>query len=168
MTVVSEAPSPEPHRWLVPARRPPVWTDRVEVLLWVTILALSVLTPAQDAAGVANAPFKGELASLIGEGGICVFKRVTKLQCAGCGLTRSFVQLGNGRLGAALALHPLAPLVFAWVLWRLIESTTFCATGRRLALPVSNRWRWRYYGVLGAGLLALAAWRIGGGLLGLA
>lgn len=164
----SEAASePASHAWLAPGRRRPVWTDRVEVLLWVTVLALSVLTPVRDAHGGANTPFKAQLDSLIGEGGICVFKRVTGIPCAGCGLTRAFVQLGHGELHAALAFHPLAPFVFAWVALKLIEAAIFSATGKRLKLPVSNRWRWRYYGALGGGFLGLALWRIGGGLLAL-
>lgn len=104
-----------------------------------------VLTPVVAAAvwAVARA---AELPA--GPGGtICLFRRLTEVPCPGCGLTRAFVHLARGEWLAALADHPLAPLVAlelaaGWVLWGL------ALAGR--VWPRSERW-------LGPWLLAHAA-----------
>jgi uncharacterized protein DUF2752 len=41
----------------------------------------------------------------------CPFRAVTGVDCPFCGMTRATLALGGGDLGAALALHPLAPVV---------------------------------------------------------
>src|SRR5262249_38642136 len=41
----------------------------------------------------------------------CPFRAVTGVDCPFCGMTRATLALGGGDLRAALALHPLAPLV---------------------------------------------------------
>ncbi|MDX1502074.1 MAG: DUF2752 domain-containing protein [Thermoanaerobaculia bacterium] len=53
---------------------------------------------------------------------VCLFRRATGVPCPGCGLTRAFVAMAGGELGAAVALHPLAPLLaaqlgLAWLAW---------------------------------------------------
>ena len=78
---------------------------------------------------------------------LCLFRRATGIPCAGCGLTRAFVHLARGEWLAALADHPLAPLVVlelaaGWALWGL------ALAGR--VRPRPERW-------LGPWLLAHAA-----------
>jgi len=56
------------------------------------------------------------------EHSVCFFRHLTGVPCAGCGLTRAFAALAHGDLGAAFALHPLAPLILVeaivgWLLW---------------------------------------------------
>lgn len=56
------------------------------------------------------------------EHSVCMFRRLTSTPCPGCGLTRAFAHLAKGEVGAALAMHPLAPLaaveaVLAWLWW---------------------------------------------------
>lgn len=61
--------------------------------------------------------------------GLCTFKRVTGLDCPGCGLTRSFISLGHGDLARAWAYNPAGLLLYAvvvfqipyrsWQLWRI-------------------------------------------------
>lgn len=41
----------------------------------------------------------------------CPFRTVTGIDCPFCGMTRATLALGGGDWSAALALHPLAPLV---------------------------------------------------------
>ncbi len=81
------------------------------------------------------------------EGTLCLFRRLTAVPCPGCGLTRAFVHLARGEWLAALADHPLAPLVAlelaaGWALWGL------ALAGRLRLRP--ERW-------LGPWLLAHAA-----------
>lgn len=59
---------------------------------------------------------------------ICLSRSVLGLPCPGCGLTRAFAQLARGDWGAAVALHPLAPLLAAeaglgWLVWGLSTLT---------------------------------------------
>lgn len=41
----------------------------------------------------------------------CPWKAATTIDCPFCGMTRATLAMGGGHFGAALALHPLAPLV---------------------------------------------------------
>lgn len=44
---------------------------------------------------------------------LCAFHRITGLPCAGCGMTRSFIAMGHGRVREAFAWHPMGPVLFA-------------------------------------------------------
>ncbi len=159
---------PQGRAWvprLLPAGRPVRGSDRAELALLLAVLLLCVATPARDAGGGFNAPFKAELEAATG-GGLCLFRRLTEIPCGGCGLTRAFVQLGHGEVAAAIALNPIAPLLFAWFLGKLAESAALNLTGRRLCLGIPPPWRWRFYLAVGVGVLALGALRLAVGLLG--
>jgi hypothetical protein len=59
-----------------------------------------------------------------GEGAfsVCLFRNATGIPCPGCGMTRAFALLARGEWRAALAMHPLAPLLaaelaLAWLAW---------------------------------------------------
>jgi hypothetical protein len=67
---------------------------------------------------------------------ICLSRRLLHLPCPGCGLTRAFAHLAKGEWGAALAAHPLAPVlaleaVLGWLAWGAA-----LAARRPLRLPV--------------------------------
>ena len=68
-------------------------------------------------------------------GAICLSRRLLHLPCPGCGMTRAFAHLAKGEWGAALVLHPLAPvvaleIVLGWLAWGTRVA------GRPLRLPV--------------------------------
>ncbi|HEX4959942.1 MAG TPA: DUF2752 domain-containing protein [Thermoanaerobaculia bacterium] len=53
---------------------------------------------------------------------VCLLRRLFHLPCPGCGLTRAFACLAKGEWSAAVALHPLAPvlaaeLILGWAAW---------------------------------------------------
>jgi hypothetical protein len=53
---------------------------------------------------------------------ICLSRRLFHLPCPGCGLTRAFALLAKGEWGAALGMHPLAPvlaleMILGWLAW---------------------------------------------------
>ena len=69
-------------------------------------------------------------------GAICLSRRLFHLPCPGCGMTRAFAHLAKGEWAAAVAGHPLAPvvaleIVLGWVAWGAV--LTF---GHRFRLPV--------------------------------
>lgn len=68
-------------------------------------------------------------------GALCFSRRVFHLPCPGCGMTRAFAHLTKGEWGAALALHPLAPVIalevlLGWLIWGATVA------GKPLRLPV--------------------------------
>ena len=46
---------------------------------------------------------------------LCTLKRLTGLDCPGCGLTRSFVALGHGQWREAVRWNPAGPIWFAFI-----------------------------------------------------
>jgi len=53
---------------------------------------------------------------------ICLWRRLFGLPCPGCGMTRALAHLAKGEWGAAVAVHPLSPLIagellFGWLAW---------------------------------------------------
>ncbi len=68
----------------------------------------------------------------------CLFYHLTGLPCPGCGLTRSFVCLGHGRLWESLHWHPLGPAIFLLFALLWLRCGVFWISGRTL-LPLSPR-----------------------------
>lgn len=50
---------------------------------------------------------------LLPEGSLCWSRILLGRDCPGCGMTRSFIAMGGGQLGHALAYNPLGPVLFA-------------------------------------------------------
>ncbi len=50
---------------------------------------------------------------------LCSFRRMTGLDCAGCGLTRCFISIGHGRLADAWHYHPAGFLLYAVAAFQL-------------------------------------------------
>lgn len=78
-------------------------------------LGLAALATAQlgAAAWLTNAGDQVAFANGTPIGGLCLFRSVVDVECPFCGMTRSFVALAHGHLGAALTFHPAGPLLFA-------------------------------------------------------
>lgn len=142
----------------VPPGRP-VLQDWLEVALWTAIFVAATLTSPVKQDGSANAPGDGWLQQHTG-GGICVFRRVTGIECPGCGLSRGFVQLAHGHAVEAVKLNPLTPILFFLIGARLLHCLVFCF-GR---VDVSNKipWpiAWKFYEALIAGFALLGVYRV--------
>ena len=61
------------------------------LFILIAIFIVSIIVPPFDAA-----PFS-----------ICIFKNITGIECAGCGLTRAFLFLAHGQLSKAIKHNPL-------------------------------------------------------------
>jgi hypothetical protein len=81
----------------------------------------------------------------------CPLHAITGIDCPFCGMTRATLAMGHGEWRAALALHPLAPLVLAGVLGLL----AITALGRSDLLLRGRRPLW----LLGA-ILAIWVFRL--------
>lgn len=51
----------------------------------------------------------------------CVTKRVFDTNCPGCGLTRSFVAIGNGEIRKAARFHRIGPALYVFMILQLVH-----------------------------------------------
>lgn len=47
--------------------------------------------------------------------GLCMFRNLTGMRCPGCGLTRSFVFMGEGSVVEAFRMHWLGPVLWVFI-----------------------------------------------------
>jgi hypothetical protein len=95
---------------------------------------------------------------------MCHWKRLTGLDCPGCGLTRCFIALAHGDIAAAWRFNPAGILLFAMVagqipyrglqLWRLARGRDELAPGRLVGVFIAVlvgllllQWVWKLAGV---------------------
>lgn len=88
------------------------------------------------------------------EASICLLRRIA-MPCAGCGMTRAVALLAKGRWDAAVAYHPLAPLLVGqglllWAAWGV------ALVRDRLPRAISGRLGWGV--VLANAALLLGVW----------
>lgn len=90
----------------------------------------------------------------VAEGGpACPLLAATGHPCAFCGMTRATLALGHGDVGAAVAAHPVAPLVLAGV----IAIFAIAAAGRAEVLTARRRPLWILAGIAVIWAFKLAA-----------
>lgn len=107
-----------------PAPRPPARAiQRADLLLDVFVLFMTagivvasiILTPGDHAVSLMGVELPPT----------CTFKRLTGMDCFGCGLTRSFTYMGHGEVRHALSRHMLGPALFifttAQIPYRIIQ-----------------------------------------------
>lgn len=141
-----------------PAGRPAL-QDWLEIVLWSAILLASALTPAADAAGVANAPGMHWIEGHTG-GGLCLYKRFLGVECPGCGLTRGFVQLAHGDVVAAVKLNPMTPALFFLMIGRLALALVYCFGRLDVTIRLPGRWGSRLWVALCGGFTLLGVYRV--------
>jgi hypothetical protein len=104
---------------------------------------VSVDVPVVPAAGLSAATggafllgSAGVLGAATTTGVTCVFSMASGVDCPFCGLTHGVAALGAGDVGAAVALHPLAPLAVALAL----AVPLALLRRRRLEVPWTAPW----------------------------
>jgi hypothetical protein len=130
-----------------------------ELALVAVVLVLAAATPPLDRGGAANAPFAGFVARHLG-GSVCPYRHLTGIECPGCGLTRSFVQLAHGNVGMAVRLNPLGPVLFALLVAHAIDLGLAVLLRRRLEVRLDPALAWRLWGALAAGFAVLGVARV--------
>lgn len=65
----------------------------------------------------------------------CMTRRVLKIPCPTCGMTRAFSQITKGHIGRAVEYHPLSPLVFLSVFGFWLWGVVHHVRSRRIPLP---------------------------------
>jgi hypothetical protein len=128
----------------------------VFLTLSVAVLTASALLSVQGPLQV-NLPLVGESLPML-----CHWKRFTGIDCPGCGMTRCFISLAHGDIGAAWRFNPAGFLLFALVaaqipyrglqLWRLsrrqeeflLSRTTSVIVATLLAAMMAQ-WVWKLF-----------------------
>ena len=107
---------------------------RIAAALWgaiiVATLAIGALAPASSGALASGGP-------------ACPLRAATGIPCPFCGMTHATLALGHGDLGAALASHPLAPLVVGGMLAAMLAIAlghTRWLTARRVLVVIGLVW----------------------------
>jgi hypothetical protein len=144
----------QPHAAQNLRPRPP---DRKFHLVWLclagSVVVLSMVMQIRNSREV-NVPF-----TQIPLPELCSFRRMTGMDCAGCGMTRCFISLGHGDLSGAWSYNPAGILLYAvvlfqipfrgWQLWRI-----------RHGLPEIHLGRLGYGAMIVFAVLMVAQWGI--------
>jgi hypothetical protein len=88
------------------------------VILVASLVALIGSFVLQIDDGRVRVPFI-ESAAVSRSGSTCAFKRLTGIECGGCGLTRSFVSLAHGDVESAVQFNPVGPWIFILALLQI-------------------------------------------------
>ena len=115
---------------------------------------LSGLAAAQLAAAVwlQSAGDRVALADGRALGAMCLSNELFGVDCPFCGMTRSFVALAHGRLGAAIEFHPAGPILFVAMI-ALVVGVAVVAIRRTAPLVERKRFLFAFQSVA---LLCLA------------
>ena len=70
---------------------------------------------------------------------LCAWKYITDLNCAGCGLTRSFCAISSGDLILSFQDHPAGPFLYAAMVWFVCAHATRTVTNRPSAWTIPTR-----------------------------
>lgn len=91
--------------------------DRLFHILWLIVpavaIGLSLVLEIRDSRQVIVPVLNQPLPEL------CSFRRMMGIDCAGCGLTRSFISIGHLRLADAWNYHPVGPVLYALAVFQL-------------------------------------------------
>lgn len=117
--------------------------DRLILILAITVIGSTLTLGAFARRGISPLPSET----------LCVSRNLFGLECAGCGLTRSFVLLGQGDVAESLAMNPLGIAFF------LFGCAHVVARLARLAVPEIRSLR-RFDLVTGGLLVAVLIVRI--------
>lgn len=82
---------------------------------------------------------------------LCVWRRITTLDCPGCGLTRSFCAMSQVQIKQAFVFHPVGPLLYLAMVWIVVSTAVrhFRSTPESLRLsPRIVRGYWGMAGVI--------------------
>lgn len=76
----------------------------------------------------------------------CLWRRLTELNCAGCGLTRSFTAMSSGAVLLAGQQHPAGPLLYLGMVVAWAQSGARLRRGHGRALKLPDRLVHIYWG----------------------
>lgn len=124
--------------------QPRAWRTKLAALLFLTfVLAASFFYQETPANGLV----------------LCPVRYLTGLECAGCGMTRSWCAIADGRIDLAVALNPFGPILMALAVAKVATLVPEVATRRQLVLPLWERVRAPLLGTLAAAMIGFGILR---------
>jgi hypothetical protein len=147
----------------VPTQATPTYRAELLVHAWLlfvcsSIIGMSFLMSSQGSKDVILPGMVSPLPD------VCMSRRMVGLDCPGCGMTRSFINISSGNLSRAFAFHPLGIVIYAIVAFQIPFRLTQIArifSGRApLLLPHWEKLLW----VLAAAMLLFWVFRLVGQL----
>ena len=89
----------------------------------------------------------------------CISRRIWKIDCPGCGLTRSFISMSHGKFPSAFSFNPAGPLVYLFVLiqipWHAYQILRLVSLRR----PIESGWLYVPLYGMSAAILVQWLWR---------
>jgi len=71
--------------------------------------------------------------------GLCLFHRLTGLECPGCGMTRAFHAISHGEFTQALSFNLLSIAVYVFFMGILVRDIAYLLAGIRIQVPAPLR-----------------------------
>ncbi|RMF40962.1 MAG: DUF2752 domain-containing protein [Planctomycetota bacterium] len=86
---------------------------------------------------------------------VCWFHRLLGVDCAACGLTRSFIHMAHGRFASAAAMHPFGPLLFLYTLIQIGLAAGYYRCGQTARYRTLIRWNASFLATITAIMLVV-------------
>lgn len=83
---------------------------------------------------------------------LCFFKRISDLDCPGCGLTRAFLLLARGHITQAIQLNAASPFIYILFTQIFVSEVRRLVTGRVTPFPRAEQ---LFRDVMGGGILMI-------------
>jgi len=90
----------------------------------------------------------------------CMSRRVWRMDCPGCGLTRSFISMGHGEFQRAFSFNLAGPLVYLFVLVQIPWHAWQLSRILKLRRPVESLWLYVPLYAASAAILGQWLWRL--------
>ena len=90
----------------------------------------------------------------------CMSRRVWNMDCPGCGLTRSFINMGHGEIQRAFSFNPAGPIVYLFVLIQIPWHGYQLFRLLKLRRPIESNWLFAPLYAMSGVVLAQWLWRL--------
>ncbi len=97
---------------------------------------------------------------------LCPFRLITGLECAGCGMTRSWVSLAAGHLAEAFAHNPFGPILFVLAVLKSLFLSLELWKKKKLYLRPVDWVRKPLLGAIAIAMILFGIYRVVFGLFG--
>lgn len=110
-----------------------LWMHGLFFWMAATVIGASFLMQSQGQESVFLPGAKSAMPEL------CVAKRIFRVPCPGCGLTRSFISISHGQFARAWNFNPVSfllhPFIFAQIPWNAMQYWLIRKRGYGVSLP---------------------------------
>lgn len=149
-----ESPTRTPQELFWNYYRTNFWLHNIFLFLSLAIIVCSALMTTEGDSTVRAPGWQWPLPES------CMSRRIWRMDCPGCGLTRSFISMSHGEFQRAFSFNMAGPLVYlfvlvqipwhAWQLYRIV----------RLRRPIESLWLYVPLYAMSGAILSQWLWRL--------